>query len=49
MHPEIGLRMYRTGDRGRLQLDGTLELLGRVDRETKVRGKFTDCASEGRG
>ena len=36
--------MYRTGDRGHLQPDGTLELLGRVDRELKVRGTFADRA-----
>ncbi|KAH8706253.1 hypothetical protein BGZ61DRAFT_493214 [Ilyonectria robusta] len=30
--------MYRTGDRGMLQDDGTLLVMGRIDRELKVRG-----------
>ena len=33
-----GVRMYRTGDRGMLQEDGSLVVLGRMDRELKVRG-----------
>jgi amino acid adenylation domain-containing protein len=30
--------IYRTGDLGRLSPDGNLELLGRVDRQVKIRG-----------
>ncbi|MGS0894515.1 amino acid adenylation domain-containing protein [Burkholderia stagnalis] len=33
-----GGRWYRTGDRGRYWPDGTLEFLGREDRQVKVRG-----------
>ena len=31
-------RVYRTGDRGRFRPDGTLEVLGRMDDQVKVRG-----------
>jgi amino acid adenylation domain-containing protein len=36
--PFTGARMYRSGDMGRLCPDGTLEHLGRIDNQVKVRG-----------
>jgi len=36
--PTSGARLYRTGDLARLCPDGTLECLGRVDHQVKVRG-----------
>jgi amino acid adenylation domain-containing protein len=37
-HPETGERLYRTGDLGRYWPDGTIELLGREDRQLKILG-----------
>ncbi|MGH3761074.1 non-ribosomal peptide synthetase [Actinophytocola sp.] len=37
--PIGGSRLYRTGDRARHLPDGTLEYLGRVDRQVKLRGQ----------
>ena len=36
--PDPGGSLYRTGDRVRWRPEGTLEFLGRIDRQTKVRG-----------
>jgi amino acid adenylation domain-containing protein len=38
LNKEPGARLYRTGDLGRYLSDGTIELLGRVDDQIKVRG-----------
>lgn len=37
-HAVNGVRMYRTGDKGVLLEDGSLVILGRMDRELKIRG-----------
>jgi amino acid adenylation domain-containing protein len=36
------VRVYRTGDLGRIELDGTLTFLGRLDRQVKIRGTRVD-------
>ncbi|MFE9775275.1 amino acid adenylation domain-containing protein [Streptomyces sp. NPDC005931] len=37
-HPETGERLYWTGDLGRYRPDGTIEFLGREDRQLKIQG-----------
>ncbi|WP_329241753.1 amino acid adenylation domain-containing protein [Actinoallomurus sp. NBC_01490] len=37
-HPVTGERLYRTGDLGRYWPDGTIEFLGREDRQVKIQG-----------
>lgn len=37
-------RMYRTGDYGRRQADGTIEFLGRVDNQIKINGHRIELA-----
>ncbi len=41
---EPGLRVYRTGDAGRLRANGVLEHLGRLDGLAKVRGQRVEVA-----
>ncbi|KZP12421.1 hypothetical protein FIBSPDRAFT_798902 [Athelia psychrophila] len=38
VHPDLGERVYRTGDRGKLLSNGSVSLIGRIDREVKIRG-----------
>jgi amino acid adenylation domain-containing protein len=38
LNPSSGARAFRTGDLGRYRVDGVVEILGRMDRQVKVRG-----------
>jgi len=38
VHPETGLRLYKTGDIGRYLPDGNIEFLGREDFQVKING-----------
>lgn len=42
--PIPGARMYRTGDLGRFRQDGSVELLGRLDEQRKIRGNRVEPA-----
>jgi pyochelin synthetase len=37
-HEPFGVRLYRTGDRGRYRCDGSIEFLGRKDGQIKIHG-----------
>jgi len=38
-HGGLGCRLYRTGDMGRYNADGYIEILGRADNQVKINGK----------
>jgi hypothetical protein len=44
VHPRLGLRVYRTGDRGCIDATGRVLFLGRIDRQVKIRGQRVELA-----
>jgi amino acid adenylation domain-containing protein len=42
--PATGRRMYRSGDLGRYLADGSIEFLGRIDQQVKIRGHRIETA-----
>ncbi|WP_446911578.1 hypothetical protein, partial [Klebsiella pneumoniae] len=44
MHEKLKKRLYDTGDNGRYHPDGTIEFLGRVDGQVKIRGHRVELA-----
>lgn len=40
---EDGSRMYRSGDMGSLNADGSIQFLGRMDQQVKIRGYRIEC------
>ena len=42
--PESRERLYKTGDRGRIDVHGCLEYLGRLDGRARVRGQWVELA-----
>ena len=36
--PELGSRLYKTGDKARYLCDGKIEFIGRIDNQVKIRG-----------
>lgn len=43
-HPQLGLRVYRTGDRACIDGSGRVLFLGRIDRQVKIRGQRVELA-----
>jgi amino acid adenylation domain-containing protein len=37
-HQRLGMRLYKTGDKGRYRFDGAIEYYGRIDNQVKIRG-----------
>jgi amino acid adenylation domain-containing protein len=41
---KVGMRLYRTGDRARALRDGSIEMIGRLDNQVKIRGVRIELA-----